>query len=276
MTATPTTQPPVKISGPPLHPLVSYLRKAAKDRERALATWSTTAKMIHGHHIGHGTSSQGVYAVSSPQSWKYLGPAEDHGHLLTQVGYFAVADRAGDDKALALQLAGFDHPAVTHAENLHTAAHAAAPMIACALGLRTAADTLVWDTGETVSETALRLARDEAWCRVGTGNPVLPRPRDIFTPISEALATGGPAAVSMAYLAVREAIEAALTRNGIEWGGPMLTAEQAADRACLAWSTWRSHVSRGQAPTADRDGAWRAATVDAWLLSRPRVQTAGW
>jgi hypothetical protein len=56
-----------------------------------------------------------------------------------------------------------------------------------------------------------------------------------------------------------------------EW----LRARQAADRAGVAWKTWTSYVSRGQAPKADRrnpgtgDAEWLPATVDAWKAARP-------
>jgi hypothetical protein len=54
----------------------------------------------------------------------------------------------------------------------------------------------------------------------------------------------------------------------------MLTIEQAATRAGVAASTWRSYVSRGQAPSADeRDEwghpRWNESTVDYWLATRP-------
>lgn len=57
-----------------------------------------------------------------------------------------------------------------------------------------------------------------------------------------------------------------------------LTVAQAADRAKVQTSTWRSYVARNQAPKPDgefdgRTPWWLASTVDAWLASRPRKPT---
>jgi hypothetical protein len=53
-----------------------------------------------------------------------------------------------------------------------------------------------------------------------------------------------------------------------------LTVAQAAERAGVATSTWRSYVARDQAPKPDgaydaRTPWWWASTVDTWMGARP-------
>jgi hypothetical protein len=56
-----------------------------------------------------------------------------------------------------------------------------------------------------------------------------------------------------------------------EW----LQAREAAGRAGVGWSTWRSYVATGHAPQHDRRNPktgraeWAATTVNAWLATRP-------
>ncbi len=274
----------------PLHPLVKYLRQAAVERRHALNTHGHMAKEILRHQHWNTASDQGVYEITGPSRWRYVGTAEDKGHLADQPDYVATTARGGYE-ALALALAGFRAHRQERAILLNDAAWQATPMIAATLGVRLATGDLTWDTGESVSDAALRLARDAAWKMLDSPNPVFPRAGDVYAEVAEWLGYGGDAdelvrhaaaanvpdrrgatrmALAREYLAHRETIAAALAGTGIEWGGERLSGRQAAARAGLADSTWRAHVSPGAAPAADGDGAWPAAVVDAWLNSRAR------
>lgn len=70
-----------------------------------------------------------------------------------------------------------------------------------------------------------------------------------------------------AEAAARDAVER--ERPAYNPGGGLLDAEAAAFRAGVSPSTWRSYVSRGQAPGADLPGRWRPEVVDAWKAARP-------
>jgi len=257
----------------PIHPFVRHTRRVALDRKRAIERWTNTATAIRRHQHLNGDSDEGVYQVSAPGSWRYVGTSEDSRHLVGQVGYYAIAARGGAEQ-LALQLAGV---AGQHerAEALHQAAWAAAPMIAATLGLGIAAGTITWDTGETVADAALRIARDSALRLLDQPNPDtrLIKARDIYR---VTFADYDPPEIARMYLDRRDAIAATLSEQDIEWGGALLDAQQAAERARLSASGWRSHVSRGEGPVADEDRRWRVATVDAWRLSRPRAAATGW
>jgi hypothetical protein len=265
------------ISGP-IHPLAHHIRKAHADRKRAIERWKATATAIRQHQHLTAESGEGIYEVSGPGSWRYVGPAEQHRHLCGQTGYYAATARGGYE-TLALQLAG-QSGKVERGEALHRAAWAAAPMVAATLGLGIAAGTIEWDTGESVSGAALRISRDAAWAMMGRAHPDtrLVGGHDIY---AAALAGGYvPAEIASAYLARRDAIAVVLDESGIEWGGALLDSQQASERARLSTSAsaWRSYVARGIAPTPDGDRRWRTATVDAWMLSRPVASSGptGW
>lgn len=276
-----------KITGP-IHPLVAHLRREHARRAAAVARWQATAQAILRHQHLTATTDQGVYEVGGPGSWRYVGPVEDHGQLATQAGYVAITARGGFE-ALAVRLSDIDGYGLAIAERLHEAAHAAAPMVAAVIGLRVMGGTLEWDTGETVSEAALRLARDAAWeIYRGPSRPALCGPdpgglhagtRLVYDVAAAMLSAPQAEQVAQNYLDRRGEVTAAVAAAGIQWGGAQLTARQAAERARIAVSTWHAYVSRRQVPEADDGEAdtWRTTTVDAYRLTRTRTRCpAGW
>lgn len=257
----------------PYHPLIRALRSA----EARVAGYEDTAKAMLRRHALAAASDESVFRVHGHGSWSYVGPSEQFGHLATGLdtsgGYVRVGNRRGGYRALAQRLSlRYGERSPDELRALVDAAAEAAPMIAATLALRVERGTVEWDTGETVMEAALRLARDAAYAMTRKGSA-----RQVFDSVFEGRYVVEE--VAAAYLENRAAIDAALETHGIEWdaGDRVLSGVQAAQRVGTAPSAWRSHVSRGQAPAADRAGGWRVTTVDAWRLTRPRApKPAGW
>jgi hypothetical protein len=264
----------------PRHPLLARIDQG----HRARATYLPVAQEILADHRDHATSDQSVYRLYADARYDRVGTHEDHSQLIssdlhaiavhTNMGADELADQIAHDQ-LGARLRGYQG----RAEALRDAAEKAAPQVAVLLAVCVRAELVDWDTDESVQAAGRRLALDAGWRLLGRLNPVIPRPRDIFTDVADALnLVARPASdYAAAYLAERDQIDAALAARGIRWGGRSLTALDAASRAQVAGSTWRAYVARDEAPTADEGGLWRCATVDAWRLTRTSpTQTAWW
>jgi hypothetical protein len=263
------------VSGP-IHPLLGRIRELRRLREQH----TPLAHEILDDHHAHALSDQTVYLITGPQRWARIGAHEHHAHLLGQRGYLAVTGRTpvlGLAEHLAL-LDDHGRGGLHRAETLRDTAHLAAPVVAVLLAVCVRGGLVRWDTGETVHDAATRLALDAGHRFLDLPNPALPCPLDIYADVADELSlVDWPARdYAAAYLADRDVIHGALAAQDIAWGGPVLTAQEAADRARVAYSTWRAYVSREEAPAADQDGRWRASTVDAWRLTRSAETQLGW
>jgi hypothetical protein len=264
----------------PIHPLHARIR----DGHRARAAFRPVARQILDDHRDHAVSDQTVYRLGPQARFDRLGAYEDHRQVLTQDRHTlavtgrtpvdAVADAIARDQ-LGDRLPGDQERAIA----LRDAAELAAPMVAVLLAVCVRAGMIEWDTGESVQAAARRLSLDAAWRTLPQPNPALPRPRDIFAAVADAtnLVDRPGTEYAQAWLTDREEIKAALAEQGIRWGGPTLTAAEAAARASVAASTWRAYTTRQEAPAADEDGRWYPATVDAWRITRAApTQTMWW
>jgi hypothetical protein len=270
----------VKITGPK-HPLLARIDEGDT---WARKTYLPLAQAVYADHGEHGISDQTVYEITGAASWRRIGPAEDHGHLLTQGGYVAVRTSEWPG-FLARRLAETFAPdrvpgSWVRAKQLRDVAYAASPMVGVLLAVCHRAGLIEWDTGESIAAAGRRLALDAAWRALPGPNPVLPRPGGVFALAAAALGLVDRPAVDYArtYLTQRADIDAHLAEHGIEWGGTLLPGPDAAARVKTVGATWRSYVSRGEAPAPDEESParWRLATLDAWRLVRPRAVATDW
>lgn len=268
----------------PTHPLLRIVR----DADQAPARHLTSAAAALAAHRRHAVSDQSVVRYDgevgeADAKVTWMGPNETHRHLLG-IGpdYLAVTGRTRPID-LARQIARYVEPnavsgQVDRARTLIAAAEAAAPMVAVLLVVCLRAEMVRWDTGESVQGAAWRLALDAGHRLLGRLNPALPTPAHVWAEVADALhLVERPAAdYARAYLDDRAELDQILVSRDIRWGGRTLTRRQVADRAGIAEGTWDGYVSRTQAPAADGGGEWRAATVDAWRLTRTTSRHTEW
>lgn len=226
------------------------------------------------HHAIEGQSDVGVYAYANDEypRWKYVGPSEQYGHLLSQNGYYPVGKTHGGYRSLARQLAAAP---TARTRALLNAADSAMPMIAATLALAVKRGTLDWDTDESLTTAARRLARDAAFKIIHYQNPPTERisGEDIYR---LALPGYDPAEVASMYMQERMQIGEAINAASIDWGSTV-DAKSAATIAGMTHAAWRATVSRlGQTPDAGR--RWSIATVFALRIAQsPRARNPrGW
>lgn len=262
-----------KITGP-IHPLTRLIRDGQSAQRAGAGQYLDTARELIAHHNRHGISDQTIYGINGPGKWTHMGSYEDRRELLTHGRDYVAVSARSKPRDIAASIAPDTTPPGYHrAVQLRAAASTAIPMVAATLAVCAQIGAVEWDTGEAVYVAAERIALDAAWALVRQPNPVLPRPADLYAAVLDSLGlTDRPAAdYARHYLDARDAIAEHLRQAGIEWGAPLLDARQAAERAKLAWPSWRSALSRQDAPVADDGGRWLPHTVDAWRLARGRA-----
>lgn len=264
-----------RITGPAAHPLTRRINDGRRDARDVLSQ----ATELYREHVKHGLSDQSVAQWDSG-TWYLVGPVEDHQDMANNPDVVVINARSTPPAELALMMADSAKLGQTVvAERLRDAADAATPMVAALLASALADGVLDWDTGETVSAAARRLAYDAAWSLL-LRLPLADRPARIYEAVVEMMPslTRGRTAQQVAadFVARHGVISTGLLEAGVEMGGATLSAAEAAERAGVAGSTWRAYASRGEVPAADRDGGWSVALVDAWRLSAPRRSTAWW
>jgi len=273
-------EPRTRITGD-RHPLVARFEEldAAVNREFDLHRHALHELLVD---YRERCDNQSVYEVEHDSggyaSWRYLGPAEDYRHLLSQRGYVAVTKGTTWTK-LMRQL----NPGLLEERDAVDAALAAARQVQApatlALLIAAAQDKVDWDTEETVYQAGRRLCRDAARELLDRTWPK-PEPEDVF---ARFLVMCGLPPITPAELAglwtgwsgvQRATVFARLDELGVAYGH-MLDSEQIAARAGIAASTWRAYVGRSQAPAPDQAAPprWHPLTVDAHRNWKPRVGT---
>jgi hypothetical protein len=268
----------------PRHPL---LRRIADEERTIRGRWRGLAGKIWQDARWRGLSMQSVYELTVTDghvTYRYVGPVEEHGHLLNQAGYLDVRDNEYPP-SLAVRLARYVDPdryrgSIGRAVALRNAALTAAPSVAALLGICYQTGAIDWDTDESVAAAARRLCLDAGWNLLGGPNPVAPRPGDVWSTVVDRInIEPHPVGVyAAAYIDGRPQIAPALDEGGVRWGSAMLDDRSAAARCGVTWDTWRGYVSRGDTVSADerQPSRWRIATIDAWRHIRPRAPFPGW
>lgn len=263
------------------HPLTRRIWEGKRAITRTADLTERISRDERKHGIGSGTVYELLRAdgFADASGFRRIGPTEDYGHLLDQPDYVVVyaTRRPRGELAEAISIAASAQSLpgnIARAQALHDAAVKAAPMVAALLAVCVQGEVFEWDTDESVAAAGARIALDAAYDALGQGMPIQPvQARDIWSLVLTRLnVVDRPAAdYAGAYLEQRDTINATLAEQGIEWGGTLLDAAAAADRAGITRSTWTAYVARTEAPAGDAPKLWRLATVDAWRLTRPRA-----
>jgi hypothetical protein len=266
------------------HPLTKHIFELDQAHRAERRRWAHAAGQILADHRQNGTSDQSVYRVEDVDgsiSWARVGSHEQCRHLLGP-GYLAVTGRDPVDEVIT-RIVGSGR---TRCHDLHHYATVAAPMVGALLAMLVDAGLMEWDTDETVTQAGLRLGLDAAWRRrdpLTPGRPLL-APSGLYAAAVDDLGLTGEyqdaAGVARWWLEHRGRVVCALAAQGIEFGASadLLGGTAAADRAGVTRGTWGGYVSRGEAPGGDTQAParWLPATVDAWRLTRPRVEWLAW
>jgi len=284
------------------HPLLADLANAEENRIKHLAAerehfqqYFDTVEAIATHAAHKATSQQPAYCIHPNRAWEYLGPYEwDSVRVIVDPDPLAIAinlptrgpgwERSRETRnqiwAAIRSIHPLEQPTPLPAKryvNLIAAAEKAADLVSTTLAIGIANNIITWDTGETLAEAGLRIARDAAYRMRATRR--VAATAEVFGEVLDMLdwTARPPADYARAYVDQQTAIDQAVDAASIEWGMPTVTGDEAARIASISASGWRSHVAREEAPPKDAGKGWRRSTVLAWSLGRTRASRAdGW
>jgi hypothetical protein len=271
----------MKITDPHESDVHRTIREFDGECEATTRRYLTVAGEIVNHQRRYGGSQESVYRIegTAAGNWSHQGEyCDDYARnlALSHPRYYVVA-RSGSGNTpwqVASQMAPAVPDRYERAVCLRDATDRAVPVIAAVLAFAVQAGGVTWDTSETLTAAARRLAYDTADKIFAEPNPWRPKPQDVLNGILELLgqppAPGSASAIAQAYLNKRGSLKESLAQHGIKWGGKLLSSKDAAYQAGRAWSTWRADVARGTAPGPDETEPprWRNITVELWIIAQ--------